>query len=131
MKKDNKELISEMRNMLNSDKNTKKKLTVESLVFDEPEMGGYPDEMNNPGFDDGQPDFFEEGDTISGETAQIVNQMRIMCLDGLRKLANNPESNEYDLLKKIWNLCDKTVGADQNNNNGNANNNNNGTNNRR
>ena len=129
MKKDNKELISEMRNMLNSDKSTKKKLTVESLVFDEPEMGMQPDEMNNPGFDDGQPDYFEDGDQISGKTFQIVNKMRIMCLDGLRELANNPESPEYDLLKKIWNLCDKTVGADQKNDNGNGNNNN-GSNNR-
>lgn len=129
MKKDNKELISEMRNMLDSDKSTKKKLTVESLVFDEPEMGMQPDEMNNPGFDDGQPDYFEDGDQISGKTFQIVNKMRIMCLDGLRELANNPESPEYDLLKKIWNLCDKTVGADQKNDNGNANNNN-GSNNR-
>jgi len=84
-----------------------------------------PDEMNNPGFDDGQPDYFEEGDQISGKTFQIVNKMRIMCLDGLRELANNPESPEYDLLKKIWNLCDKTVGADQKNDNGNNNNGNN------
>lgn len=129
MKKDSKKLISEMRSMLDNSKTQKKKLTVESLVFDEPEMGMQPDEMNNPGFDDGQPDYFEEGDQISGKTFQIVNKMRIMCLDGLRELANNPESPEYDLLKKIWNLCDKTVGADQKNDNGNGNNNN-GSNNR-
>lgn len=121
MKKDNKQLISEMRSMLDESKNQKKKLTVESLVFDEPEMGMQPDEMNNPGFDDGQPDYFEEGDSISGETFKIVNQMRLMCLDCLRKLANNPESPEYDLFKKIWNLCDKTVGVDQKDNNNNNN----------
>lgn len=121
MKKDNKQLINEMRSMLDEGKNQKKKLTVESLVFDEPEMGMQPDEMNNPGFDDGQPDYFEEGDSISGETFKIVNQMRLMCLDCLRKLANNPESPEYDLFKKIWNLCDKTVGVDQKDNNNNNN----------
>lgn len=122
MKKDNQQLINEMRSILDEGKNAKKRVTVESIVFDDPEMGMQPDEMNNPGFDDGQPDFFEEGDTISSETAQIVNQMRIMCLDCLRKMANNPESPEYDLFKKIWNLCDKTVGADQAGNNNNNNN---------
>lgn len=125
MKKDTKQLINEMRSMLDDGKSKKRKLTVESLVFDDPEMGMQPDEMNNPGFDDGQPDYFEDGDQISGKTFQIVNQMRIMCLDGLRVLANNPESSEYDLLKKIWNLCDKTVGVDQKNDNGNNNNGNN------
>ena len=125
MKKDNKQLINEMRSMLKEGKDKRKKLTVEAVVFDSPEMGMQPDEMNNPGFDDGQPDYFEDGDQISGKTFQIVNQMRIMCLDGLRELANNPESPEYDLLKKIWNLCDKTVGADQKNDSGNNNNGNN------
>ena len=120
MKKDSNQLINEMRSMLKKGENKRKKLTVEAVVFDSPEM-----EMNNPGFDDGLPDYFEDGDQISGKTFQIVNQMRIMCLDGLRELANNPESPEYDLLKKIWNLCDKTVGADQKNDNGNNNNGNN------
>jgi hypothetical protein len=111
-RKSNRQLISEMRNKLDEmSKPKRRKLTLESYVFDEgADMNNvYPDETNNPGFDDGQPDFYEEGESVDPSMKPLIDNIRITCLDCLKKLGQTPEAPEYELFKKIWQLCDKAV----------------------
>lgn len=73
-------------------------------------------ESNEPGFDAG-PDLTGYGDETVDEPAEkddpevtgIINNIRQMALNGIAKLANNPTSRQYDALKKIWQIVDKTV----------------------
>lgn len=114
-KKSNKQLIAEMKETLDNTFATKrKKLTLESVVFGGED--GNPYEMDNPGFDDGQPDFYEEGEQVNPSMKPLIDQIRSTCLQCLQKLANTPEAPEYDLFKKIWGLCDKAVDASGKNN---------------
>lgn len=103
------EAINEIRGLLRD--NAKTPLTVESLVFGDEEKN--PDELNSPGFDGGKDYDFQvdaNGNTImNGDVKGILDKMRVMCLQGMTKLSNTPQAPEYDILKKIFNLIDKTV----------------------
>lgn len=48
---------------------------------------------------------------IGNETKTIINQMRKMALDGVRALADNPTSEEYQFFKKVWDMTDKAQEA--------------------
>ena len=109
--------INEIRDLLwENDRNP---LTVESLVFGDEEMN--PDELNSPGFDGGKDYDFKvdaNGNTImNGDVKGILDKMRVMCLQGMTKLSNTPQAPEYDILKKIFNLIDKTVEVKDNSQN--------------
>ena len=43
------------------------------------------------------------------EITKLITSIRVMTLKGLTKLANNPETAQYDLLKKIFLQIDKSV----------------------
>lgn len=43
------------------------------------------------------------------EIAKLITNIRVETLQGLTKLANNPEAAQYELLKKIFLLIDKAV----------------------
>ena len=43
------------------------------------------------------------------QIAQLITNIRVETLQGLTQLANNPESAQYELLKKIFLLIDKAV----------------------
>ena len=123
-------LITEMKQMLNQHKT--KKLTLEGLVYGEDgeEMMGEPtaptpeggNQIGNtpapeaapqqqphhnqlPGIDQ------KEANPLDGdpEIAKLITNIRVQTLEGLRKLAENPESAQYELLKKIFLLVDKAV----------------------
>lgn len=103
-----KSVINEINDLLNK---SKKRLTVESLVFDE---------NDEPGYDAGIGDFEEEPQPETNnvapqkdETTDIINKIRILALQGIAKLAETPESKNYDLLKKVWQLIDKSVEANK------------------
>lgn len=120
-------LISEMKEMLNMTKG--KKLTLEGLVYGEdgeemmndqmsqmsPE-GGMPEEAPAQPQQQAQPQG-QEMNPEQGvnpldedpEVAKLITQIRVSTLEGLRKLAQNPESAQYELLKKIFLLVDKAV----------------------
>lgn len=137
MKKNNidtKQLISEMRQMLGT-----KRMTVEGLVYGEdgeemmggnemggnggsPEAAAAPEaaapeadaaaaqEMGSqnqqiPGMNP------KEENPLDGdpEITELITNIRVMTLKGLTKLANNPETAQYDLLKKIFLQIDKSV----------------------
>ena len=120
-------LISEMKEMLNMTKG--KKLTLEGLVYGEdgeemmndqmasaPQEGGMPaDAPAQP-----QPQAQPQGQQMNPEqevnpldedpeVAKLITDIRVSTLEGLRKLAQNPESAQYELLKKIFLLVDKAV----------------------
>lgn len=63
-----------------------------------PAQGGQVDETQQP--------------TMSpedGEVKEIINQIRVLSLQGVAKLAEHPESPFYDICKRIWTMCDKNV----------------------
>lgn len=122
-------LISEMKEMLNKSKT--RKLTLEGLVYGDGEEGEEmitdqtkqdPAEGNIPNGAQGQqpqkpqqqgqqmaPD--QEPNPLDGdpEITKLITNIRVMTLEGLRKLAKNPESAQYELLKKIFLMVDKAV----------------------
>ena len=125
---DSRQLISEMKEMLNMTKG--KKLTLEGLVYgedgeemmndpmtDAPQEGGIPAEA--PAQPQAQPQQ-PQGQQMNPEqevnpldedpeVAKLITDIRVSTLEGLRKLAQNPESAQYELLKKIFLLVDKAV----------------------
>jgi len=101
-------LINEMKQTLNP-----KKGLIESIVFDEE---NYDTENDNPGYDFGADDDFDmpeenEEQPMKGNSMvkDVIDKIRLLSLQGIQKLASNPDGVEYDTLKKIWQLCDKTV----------------------
>lgn len=126
-----KQLISEMKEMLNMTKG--KKLTLEGLVYGEdgeemmndqmgqmPPEGGMPAEAPAQPQQQAQPQAQPQGQQMNPEqevnpldedpeVAKLITDIRVSTLEGLRKLAQNPESAQYELLKKIFLLVDKAV----------------------
>ena len=126
-----KQLISEMKEMLNMTKG--KKLTLEGLVYGEdgeemmndqmgqmPPEGGMSAEAPAQPQQQTQPQAQPQGQQMNPEqevnpldedpeVAKLITDIRVSTLEGLRKLAQNPESAQYELLKKIFLLVDKAV----------------------
>lgn len=100
MKKTVKKNISEMQGLV---KNIPKTIN-EALTFEggDDELTGYEDEM--PG------DVEEPVDEPKEEGMDImafVDDIRKKSLKGMASLADNPDDERYQLLKKIWQICDK------------------------
>ena len=96
-------LITEINHMLDG-----RQRTVESCVFPE-NAPGYDGNMGmdfDLEYDDEMPE--QQGPQNSG-IVNIINNIRQMALNGISQLANTPQDPQYDLLKKIWQLVDKTV----------------------
>ena len=122
-----KQLISEMKEMLN--KKGSKKLTLEALVYGEdgeemmndpmanaPQEGGMPADaptqpQAQPQAQGQQTNPEQEVNPLDEdpEVAKLITDIRVSTLEGLRKLAQTPESAQYELLKKIFLLVDKAV----------------------
>lgn len=114
-------LISEMKEMLSK---SKKRLTLEQVIMGEdgeemmgdqmnpmaPE-GGAPAPQAQPQAQGQQMNPEQETNPLDEdpEVAKLITQIRVSTLEGLRKLAQNPESAQYELLKKIFLLVDKAV----------------------
>lgn len=128
---DNTQLISEMKEMLNKSKT--RKLTLEGLVYGEDgeemmgnQMDQVPPEGAMPAEAPAQQPQAPAQPQAQGqqmnpeqqqanpldedpEVAKLITDIRVSTLEGLRKLAQNPESAQYELLKKIFLLVDKAV----------------------
>jgi hypothetical protein len=113
-------LISEMKEMLNN--SNKRKLTLEGLVYGEDGEEMIGDQMaqtenmpsETPAQPVGQPQEMgmeNEKNPLDEdpEVAKLITHIRVSTLEGLRKLAQNPDSAQYELLKKIFLLVDKAV----------------------
>lgn len=116
------QLISEMKQLLN--KTNTRKITLEGLVYGEdgeemmnnqpgqmPQEGGMPTESPEQQMQGQQPMEGQEPNPLDEdpEVAKLITSIRVSTLEGLRKLAQNPESAQYELLKKIFLLVDKAV----------------------
>lgn len=116
------QLISEMKQLLN--KTNTRKITLEGLVYGEdgeemmnnqpgqmPQEGGMPAESPEQQMQGQQPMEGQEPNPLDEdpEVAKLITSIRVSTLEGLRKLAQNPESAQYELLKKIFLLVDKAV----------------------
>ena len=121
-----KKLIEEMKQMLGT-----RKVTCEGLVYGEDgeEMmndgAGAPEPQQAPQAPEQNPEQQvpqgvennipginnKEENPLDGdpEITKLITSIRVMTLKGLTKLANNPETAQYDLLKKIFLQIDKSV----------------------
>ena len=61
---------------------------------------------------EGQP---EQGNQISPDVQQYVDQIRQISLTGIQQFAQDVDSQEYDFFKKVWLMCDKLVSSKENN----------------
>ena len=119
--KNNDSLIEEMKLIL---RDKTPSLTVESLVFGEnndpmADVDQLPPkaDIGRPGAQmDSTPFQSEEDEKIAQNVSQvdaeikpIIDKIRVLALQGIAKLANNPTSSSYQLLKKIWQTVDKAA----------------------
>jgi hypothetical protein len=78
----------------------------EILSFEgDDEMGEFEDEMPEE-----EPEVEKEPETKGDEPMDImgfVDDIRKKSLKGMASLAETPEDERYQLLKKIWQICDK------------------------
>ena len=112
------ELISEMRQMLGPNRMTCEGLVYgedgDEMMYDKPAMGGEENMAAEQGMgqDSGMAAMEpKEQNPLDGdpEITKLITNIRVMTLRGLTKLANNPETAQYDLLKKIFLQIDKSV----------------------
>ena len=48
-------------------------------------------------------------DEVDAEIKPIIDNIRVLALQGISKLANNPTSESYKLLKDLWMKIDKAA----------------------
>lgn len=108
-KKDNFGAINEMRKMLSETK----KLTLENFIMPEEEEP-YGDEAVLRQ-DDSEMEMPQQS-KISGIEEELT-QIRKIALGVINRLADQPTSQQYDTMKKIWNMVDKAIEQPQKGNN--------------
>jgi hypothetical protein len=96
-----KNVLEEIKNI---NKFVNKKPTLkETLMFHEDEN---PEMEFNDSLED-EPQTSEEMPLEPNAADELINKIRKMALDGLSQLADQPESESYQQLKKIWQFCEK------------------------
>ena len=107
MKKDNFSAINEIREMLG----TTKKLTLESFIMPDEDVS-YTDETVVPQDNiEKLPKEEKQVDSsinISGIEKELT-QIRKIALSVINRLADQPTSEDYNTMKKIWNLVDRAI----------------------
>ena len=113
--------INELAAMLAEDKKTKKKKPLlEGYLSEEdfdPSMGPNPSlQGGNDNSDDFPLEGMEggEGDAMAQEQGILpikneIDQIRQIALKTIARLAENPVSESYQMMKKIWMMCDKAI----------------------
>jgi hypothetical protein len=101
MKKTVKKNISEMKTLV---KNMPKTID-ESLHFegDDEMLDGYEDEE----MPEEEPVDDSKSEDGGMDIMAFVDDIRKKSLKGMASLADNPDDERYQLLKKIWQICDK------------------------
>ena len=74
----------------------------ETLNFDNSQLA--PMESDEEEFDDEEEPVAEESGM---DVMAFVDDIRKKSLKGMAQLADNPDDERYQLLKKIWQICDK------------------------
>ena len=117
-KKTTREIISEMKLMLND----KPKLTLESFImpesFDDNLGDGIDsfdeEEMEKPS--QIEKDIQPQQTEISGIEKELT-QIRKIALSVINRLADQPTSEGYNTMKKVWNLVDRALESNSTNGN--------------
>lgn len=104
MKKTVKENITEMKNIV---KNMPKTIN-EVLNFEgsDDEIQDYEDMEDESPINEPEIDEPEKGEA-GMDVMAFVDDIRKKSLKGMAQLADNPDDERYQLLKKIWQICDK------------------------
>lgn len=97
MKKTVKKNITEMTSLVN----TMPKTINEALEFEGNDELGYEDEMPE------EEPVEEPAEDGGMDVMAFVDDIRKKSLKGMASLAENPDDERYQLLKKIWQICDK------------------------
>lgn len=129
MAKDTRQLINELRQDLHGVKPAKnRRQTLMEMVFSSPTEN----EMDNPGYDAAplpnepmdEPQPMDNGgdmtpiqgqvpseQTADPEVKAILSNIRLAVIKGLAKLAEKPETAEYQMLSKLLSTVDKPIDA--------------------
>jgi len=101
MKKTVKKDIMEMQSLVKS----MPKTLNEMINFEgaDDELGGYEEGMPEEDPEDAP----EEPKEDTMDVMAFVDDIRKKSLKGMASLAENPDDERYQLLKKIWQICDK------------------------
>lgn len=101
---DSKQLISEMKQLL-----SKPKLTVENMIFSDVNEEDFekPEEFNDGYKEEKEIETVPEESRSEIDVTDTINKIRQLALQAIAKLADDPTSDQYQLLKKVWNLVDK------------------------
>lgn len=104
-----KELITEMRHMLKEPK-----LTLENMIFsemDNDDVDGNAEQCrdNCDGMDNDADNGKGMRSPSNPSVSDSISQIRKIALGAISQISDSPTSPEYDLLKKIWNMCDKGI----------------------
>lgn len=105
MKRD---IIAEMKQDLGMTK--KKRSLMEALLNDDEEFGmgnNYDDVAPMPAGEEEMADTDVTSDDVDIDGA--IDEIRQIALKTIAKLAADPTDDKYQLMKKIWTLCDKTI----------------------
>lgn len=79
----------------------------EALAFETDDNVIAADEIDNEVENTNEPEQKPNVQTSKLNVEEFVNDIRMKALKGMAELADNPESSEYQILKKIWQICDK------------------------
>ena len=113
MKRDNISAINEIREMLG----TTKKLTLESFIMPEKDAS-YRDvaPQDNVGEFPKEEKQEDSGVNISSIKKELT-QIRKIALSVINRLADQPTSEDYNTMKKVWNLVDRAIESNSSENN--------------
>ena len=102
MKKTVKKNISEIKNLVKSMPKTMN----ETINFEgNDDMADYNSEIDGSAIEPKEEPVHESEEKL--DVAAFVDEIRKKSLKGMAALAENPEDERYQLLKKIWQICDK------------------------
>lgn len=80
--------------------------TIEEAITFEGNPYEEDDELMGSEMED-EPKSHEEPEDTGMDVMQFVDDIRKKSLRGMAQLADNPDDERYQLLKKIWQICDK------------------------
>lgn len=104
-----KQLISEMSQMLR-----KPKLTMENMIFSDVNEDDFENTEDFSEAQQGEENADVPQNANGIDVTDTINKIRQLSLQAIAKLADNPTSDQYQLLKKVWNLVDKSFETKEN-----------------
>lgn len=102
-------------NEINKNIQEAEKMLKESMGFYEDETMEEPEMTEEPTEVDVEPEIADEAPVATNSAVDsYIDHIRKYTLNGLAALCDNPESEEYQMLKKIFQMCDKKAEKKEN-----------------